>query len=154
MPLVHNSYLHRVITNEQRGIRATVLRITFRAAEFFYTAATAIRNKLYDANILRARHLSIPVISIGNITAGGTGKTPVVRWLAMKLQQNGFHPAILMRGYHRSSSGMSDEQSLLTDQLRDLNIPVHANPNRVAGGEHILKIKPQADVILLDDGFQ
>ena len=57
MPLVHNSYLHRVITNQRRGIGATALRTTFRAAEFFYTAATAIRNTLYDANILRARHL-------------------------------------------------------------------------------------------------
>src|SRR5207237_3856929 len=142
MPLVHNSYLHRVITNRQRGIGATVLRTTFRAAEFFYIAATAIRNKLYDANLLRARHLSIPVISIGNITAGGTGKTPFVRWLAMKLQQNGFHPAILMRGYHRGASGMSDEQSLLCELLNEQNIPVHAQPDRVAGGLLVLKHQP------------
>ena len=85
MPLVHNSYLHRIISNQERGITASALRCGLRIAEFFYTSATTLRNKLYDSSILRAHHLPIPVISIGNITAGGTGKTPVVRHLAIKL---------------------------------------------------------------------
>src|SRR5688500_1773583 len=121
MPLVHNSYLHRVISNQERGIAASALRSGLRIGEFFYTSATTLRNKLYDANILRAHHLPIPVISIGNITAGGTGKTPFVRYLATKLKQNGFHLAILMRGYHRTTTGISDEQSVLTDQLKEQN---------------------------------
>src|SRR3954463_5553777 len=154
MPLVHNSYLHRVIANQERGLGAAAIRTTFSIAEFFYTSATSFRNKLFDAQILRAHRLSIPVISIGNITAGGTGKTPFTRWLATKLKQQNFHPAILMRGYHRSSSGLSDEQSLLTEQLKEYSIPVHANPNRVAGGTELLKNHPQTNLILLDDGFQ
>src|SRR6185436_10497178 len=54
----------------------------------------------------------------------------------------------------RTTANISDEQSLLTDQLKDLNIPVHANPNRLAGGAQILKSHPQTNLILLDDGFQ
>ena len=154
MPLVHNSYLHRVITNQERSFRASILRVGLRIAEFPYAGVTAVRNKLYDAKILRAHHLPIPVISIGNITAGGTGKTPFVRLLAKKLIQNNFHPAILMRGYKRTTSNISDEQLLLTDQLKELKIPVHANPNRVLGGAEILKNHPQTNIILLDDGFQ
>jgi tetraacyldisaccharide 4'-kinase len=154
MPLIHNSYLHRVIANQQRGLAATALRTGLRIAEFFYASATRVRNKLFDLNVRRAHHLPVPVISIGNITAGGTGKTPFVRWLAAKLKQNGLHPAILMRGYHRSASGMSDEQSLLCELLVEQNIPVHAQPDRVAGGFHVLKTYPQTNIFILDDGFQ
>src|SRR5258705_2373718 len=78
----------------------------------------------------------------------------MVRYLATGLAERGMHPAILMRGYHRSASGISDEQSLLTQQLSDLKIPAHANPDRVAGGREILQNHPQTEVILLDDGFQ
>jgi tetraacyldisaccharide 4'-kinase len=74
--------------------------------------------------------------------------------LATKLKQQGFHPAILIRGYHRTTAGMSDEQALLSEQLKDLNIPIQAQPDRVAGGLHILKSHPQTNLILLDDGFQ
>src|SRR5881394_1023471 len=134
MRLVHDSYLHRVITGRQEG--ALPVRVLLNGAEFFYANATRLRNKLFDINLRRAHHLPVPVISIGNITAGGTGKTPIVRWLASKLKQNGFHPAVLMRGYHRGASGMSDEQSLLCELLKNENIPVHAQPDRVAGGFH------------------
>jgi len=154
MPLVHNSYFHRVITNHQRGLAPTALRTALRLAEFFYASATRIRNKLFDLHLCRAHQLPIPVISIGNITAGGTGKTPFVRWLAAKLKQNTFHPAILMRGYRRSASGMSDEQSLLCELLIEQNIPVHAQPDRVAGGHYVLKTHPQTNIFILDDGFQ
>src|SRR5437868_5725707 len=131
MPLVHNSYFHRVITRQHRGLAASALRAALRSAEFFYANATRLRNKLFDLNLRRAHRLPVPVISIGNITAGGTGKTPVVRWLATRLRQKGFQPAILMRGYHRGASGMSDEQSLLCELLKEYNIPVHAQADRV-----------------------
>src|SRR5258707_13603 len=106
MRLVHESYLHRVITGRQQA--PLPLRALLGCGEFFYANATRVRNKLYDIHLRRAHRLPVPVISVGNITAGGTGKTPFVRWLAAKLKQQGLHPAILMRGYHRSASGMSD----------------------------------------------
>jgi tetraacyldisaccharide 4'-kinase len=154
MRLITNSYLHRVISGHARGPSASLLRGILSVGEIFYSSAVRARNFLYDRQILKSHQLPVPVISVGNITAGGTGKTPFVRWLATNLKHKNFHPAILMRGYKRSSTGISDEQSLLSEQLKDLNIPVHANPDRVAGGREILQKYPETDVILLDDGFQ
>jgi len=154
MRLITNSYLHRVISGQARGPAAAILRGVLRCGEFCYSSAVRTRNVFYDCRILPSHQLPVPVISIGNITAGGTGKTPMARYLATGLAQRGMHPAILMRGYHRSASGISDEQALLADQLQELKIPVHANPDRVAGGRQILQNHPQTDVILLDDGFQ
>ena len=154
MRLIINSYLYRVISGEARSPAAGILRGILRGGEFFYSSAVRARNFLYDRRFLKSHQLPVPVISVGNITAGGTGKTPMVRYLAIGLAQRGMHPAVLMRGYHRSASGISDEQALLTEQLSELRIPVHANPDRVAGGREILQIHPQTDVILLDDGFQ
>src|SRR5215208_7868857 len=154
MALVNNSYLHRVISGEQRGPAPALVRGVLRGGEFIYSAATAIRNKFYDLGVLRTHKLPVPVISVGNITAGGTGKTPVVRYLAGKMKENGRSPAIIMRGYHRTRSGFSDEQLLLSEQLTPQNVLVHAQPDRVAGGWYILRNFPQVNLLLLDDGFQ
>jgi tetraacyldisaccharide 4'-kinase len=154
MTLITNSYLYRVISGEARGPGPMLLRGLLNGGEFFYSSAVRTRNFLYDRKILKSHQLPVPVISVGNITAGGTGKTPIVRYLATSLTQRGMQPAILMRGYKRSRSGISDEQSLLADQLSELKIPVHANPDRVAGGRELMQKYPQTDVIVLDDGFQ
>src|SRR5882672_3936004 len=154
MRLITNSYLHRVISGAARGPGASLLRGILSVGELFYSSAVRTRKFLYDRQILKSHQLPVPVISVGNITAGGTGKTPFVRWLATGLAQRGMHPAILIRGYRRSASGISDEQTLLTDQLSELKIPVHANPDRVAGGREIMQKYPQTDIIVLDDGFQ
>jgi tetraacyldisaccharide 4'-kinase len=99
-------------------------------------------------------------MSVGNLTAGGTGKTPVVAWLARQLRTAGLRPAILMRGY-KSQLGVSDEEHMLRSTLNDctLNdaappIIVHANPNRFAGGVQVLADYPDTDLFILDDGFQ
>jgi tetraacyldisaccharide 4'-kinase len=86
------------------------------------------------------------VVSIGNITTGGTGKTPVTRWLAEKLIAAGLRPAVLLRGYKGG-----DEQKLLQSQLP--SIPVHANPSRIDGAQEVLKTE-KIDLFILDDGFQ
>ncbi|HEV8604994.1 MAG TPA: tetraacyldisaccharide 4'-kinase [Tepidisphaeraceae bacterium] len=154
MGLVSNSYLHRVISGEAHGITPSLLRGIFCCGELFYASATRIRNTLYDRGILASHRLPVPVISVGNITAGGTGKTPIVRWLAQGIKERNFNPAILMRGYHRSAAGISDEQALLTEQLKVHGIIVHAQPDRVAGGRHVLVQHPQTNLFILDDGFQ
>ncbi len=154
MRLITDSYLYRVISGEDRGVAAATLRGLFRVGECFYASATRVRNKLYDVGSRKVHRLNVPVISIGNITAGGTGKTPIVRHLAIKLKEQGFAPAILMRGYHRTSGGMSDEQTLLSEQLEGQEIVVHAQGDRVAGGRRVLAENPKVNVFLLDDGFQ
>lgn len=109
-----------------------------------YAGLMALRNAAYDARVLTARHVAAPVISIGNIIAGGAGKTPVTRWLTQQLLARGRRPAILHGGYGR------DEPELHHQWHPDL--PVIANRDRVTAAQHA--IEQGADVILLDDGFQ
>lgn len=111
-----------------------------------------LRNGLYNRHILRIHDLGRPTISVGNITTGGTGKTPVVCWLAGRLMAQSYRPAILLRGYRTTLSGISDEQAFLRSRLP--GITVLANPNRVEGAKKALTDDPQANVILLDDAMQ
>ena len=78
---------------------------------FFLNIITSFRNFLYNKKILPIYSINIPVISIGNLELGGTGKTPVVLYLALFLSRNNFKPGIVSRGYKRTSSG----QQLVTD---------------------------------------
>jgi len=119
----------------------------------FYGGAMKFRNALYDRGILRAHSLGRPTISVGNISVGGTGKTPVVRWLAEKLSAAGEHPAILLRGYKPTPEGFSDEAQLLRDLLGD-KAQVVPNPDRINGAASALSKNPQTSVFVLDDAMQ
>jgi tetraacyldisaccharide 4'-kinase len=115
---------------------------------------------MYDRGVLRAHPLGRPTIGVGNLTTGGTGKTPVVQWLATALRAAGHRPAILMRGYKgaRDIDGSlhGDEQSMLEFALsrQQPAIPVIANPNRLRGAGSALAQRPDVDVFVLDDAFQ
>src|SRR5438874_1071221 len=123
----------RVISGEDRTPQAVLLRGVLRIVEPFYAAVMRARNKLYDAGVFVAYKLPRPTIAVGNLTTGGTGKTPLVQWLASQLSDRGLRPAILLRGYRsESTGGASDEQLLLADALGDRAIVV-ANPDRRAG---------------------
>ena len=129
-------------------------RSALGAAEPLYTAIVATRNRLYDTGLLKTHRLATPVVSVGNITAGGTGKTPVVQWLAASLRGRGMRPAVLMRGYGKGV--ISDEQDLLAESLAGTEwpTPVRANPDRLAGARAVLKALPHTSLFILDDGFQ
>ena len=142
----------RVMSGEARGVGPSLLRAALAVAEPFYAGAMTARNRFYDAGVFKTHHLPRPVISVGNLTAGGTGKTPVVRWLAEQLIVRGRRPAVLLRGYGQRGATFSDEQQLLQCYLRD--VAVIANPDRRAGAAIALERQPQTDVILLDDAFQ
>lgn len=143
---------HRLLSGQLHGPGPAMLRALLGVAEPLYAALIASRNLLYDRRILPIHRLPVPVVSVGNITAGGTGKTPVVRWLASRLRARGLRPAVLLRGYKRDQANVSDEQSMLQQYLGET--PVHANPDRVAGGREILQQHPETNLIILDDGFQ
>ncbi len=134
-----------------------------------YSLIIKIRNLLYDKRIFKVHELSTPVISIGNISVGGTGKTPVTLALCELIQKSPYKqkPAILSRGYGRKGSGYQvvcdgkktvcdwatsgDETQIFAQRLK--NIPVVVHENRVEGGVFLLdKFSPS--VILLDDAFQ
>jgi tetraacyldisaccharide 4'-kinase len=108
-----------------------------------YDAAVSARSRLYDAGVLGATTPDLPTISVGNLTVGGTGKTPFSAWLASKLKARA-HPAIALRGYG------GDE----TQVHRRLNpdVPVVVNPDR---GAAVREAKAHgADIVVLDDAFQ
>lgn len=144
-----------VIAGERRGAAAALLRGAAALAAPLYGLAVRGRNALYDRGLLRARDLARPAISVGNLTTGGTGKTPVVRWLVERLRERGHRPAVLIRGY-RAAAGVSDEAELLRAALtapgqRD---PVIVDADRLAGARRALQADPAIDLFVLDDGFQ
>lgn len=143
-----------LLSGGRRGAGASLLRGALRCAEPFYAGAVRVRNWMYDRGVFHAHRAAAPVVSVGNITAGGTGKTPVVQWLAARLAREGMHPAILMRGYKRAGC-MSDEEDLLRESLSgEAKAVVHAEPDRVAAAEAVVRQHPDVDLIILDDGFQ
>ncbi len=123
---------------------------------FFYGLVIRLRNIFYKRGIFKTHKASKPVISVGNITLGGTGKTPVIIWLCGRLKEKGYKVGILTRGYKASrleggGSGWLDEPGLLAEGCEGAEIIV--NSDRVAGaGEAINRFG--VDVLLMDDGFQ
>jgi tetraacyldisaccharide 4'-kinase len=133
-----------------RGTLGATLRTLLRPASWVYGGIGAMRRRAYGMGLLRTHKLPIPVLSIGNITAGGTGKTPMVEWVVRALQKIGHTPAILSRGYGGLEGGQNDEALILSANLPGI---IHiANPNRVEGGQKALEAG--ADCLVLDDGFQ
>jgi tetraacyldisaccharide 4'-kinase len=144
----------RILSGEDRRATAIALRAGLSIVEPLYASVTVARNALYDRKILKSHRLPRPTVSVGNITTGGTGKTPVVRWLAENLSSQGLRPAVLMRGYRaRATGGVGDEQRMLADYLAG-RASVIANPDRVEGADAAMNESPQPDVFVLDDGFQ
>ena len=126
-----------------------------------YHAVTAIRNVFYDRHILSSERYNVPVIAVGNLSTGGTGKTPMVEYLLRLLYKN-HKVAVLSRGYNRESKGFQfvevedpvgktgDEPLQFKQKFPEVLVAVEAN--RRKGIRELLKFSP--DVILLDDAFQ
>jgi tetraacyldisaccharide 4'-kinase len=128
-----------------------------------YAAAVAAKNAAYDRNWFKAQRLAWPVVSVGNISVGGSGKTPLVIALAELLAQHGLRVNVLSRGYGRSSNavekvdsaGSSErfgDEPLLIAQAAD--VPVFVGASRYAAGLLAEKEQPGPCIHLLDDGFQ
>src|SRR5271167_3290750 len=126
-------------------------RILLWPLSVLYGGYVRIRAWLYANGWLTQRRLRAKVISVGNLTVGGTGKTPMVLWLAEKFLAEGKRVAILSRGY-RGSGGTSDEIELMKHRLQD-RTKFGVGKDRYAEGRGIEQREP-IDVFLLDDGFQ
>jgi tetraacyldisaccharide 4'-kinase len=169
-----------VVLGRRHGIRASILREILYALSFVYDRLVQLRLYLYRKRVFRERALGCLVISIGNLTVGGTGKTPIVEKFARALQAGGRRVAILSRGYKsvpRKRSWLSwlrrdadpprvvsdgksllldsrtagDEPYMLAHNLKDVIVLV--DKNRVKSGRYAID-KWQVDTLLLDDGFQ
>ena len=128
-----------------RGVRLVLWPLSC-----LYGAAALARAWLYKRGIFRQRRLKGTVISVGNLTTGGTGKTPMVIWLAERFLSEGRCVAVLSRGY-RGANGTSDEIEVMKDRLRDRAL-FGVGKNRFAEGKRLEA--EGVDIFLLDDGFQ
>jgi len=153
----------KLISGTSSGLGAVLLRFFLGVAARFYSTAIVLRNFLYSKGWLKIYRANAIVISIGNITAGGTGKTPLVTWLCNKITQNSklktqnCNCAILTRGYKATKNSKlktknySDEPAILAESCPEAKVVV--NPDRVAGAAEAVN-KFGAKVLIMDDGFQ
>jgi tetraacyldisaccharide 4'-kinase len=126
------------------GIGARVTRAVLSPISLVYRVGVAAHAGLYRVGLRRPSTLALPSISVGNLTVGGTGKTPVAAWLASSLLRRQAHPAIVLRGY-------GDDEPLVHERLNP-DVPVIVSPDRVRGVERAVTLG--ADVAVLDDAFQ
>ena len=129
---------------------------------WLYGMLIGIRRRLYELGLLRTITPQVPVVVVGNITAGGTGKTPLTVWLAERLQERGWQPGIVARGYGGkvgpvplwvngdSDAAVVGDEALMI--VRRLGCPVVVHPDRVAAANAVAALG--ADVVIADDGLQ
>lgn len=144
-------YYLSVISGRRKGAISTVFNGFLAILSFFYELAHRTRHFLYRTGIFRSVRLPCPVISVGNLTAGGTGKTPMVEHIAHALTKRNLRVAILARGYGREVSGYDDEDLISEASLE--NIIRLVGRDRVALARRALS-SFRADIVILDDGYQ
>jgi tetraacyldisaccharide 4'-kinase len=144
-----NHYL-RLVSGEARGLWPALQRLGLRAASLPYGLAVRLRNTAFQRGWLASERVPVPVVSIGNLTAGGTGKTPCVEYVARFYRGLDRRVAILSRGYG-GAGGRNDEALVLEENLPD--VPHLQGADRVALARTAVE-ELESEVLLLDDGFQ
>jgi tetraacyldisaccharide 4'-kinase len=141
---------YALIHGERRGLLPALARGGLRVASWPYGLAIRARNALYDRRWWKVSHAAVPVVSAGNLTVGGTGKTPCVEWIARFFRERELIVTILSRGYG-AEEGRNDEAMVLEENLPD--VPHLQGRDRVAlAGTAVEEL--EAEVLVLDDGFQ
>lgn len=148
---------------ERHWQRTTPVGLLLYPLSVAFRAVVALRRLLYRSGALRAVRLPVPLVVVGNITVGGTGKTPLVLWLVNFLLERGRNPGIISRGYGGKTSvptavnaasdpaACGDEPVLLA---RRSGVPVWTGADRAAAAAALLAAHPGCDVIVSDDGLQ
>jgi tetraacyldisaccharide 4'-kinase len=176
--MLNGPAFREIVSQRRQGAMPSLLRGVLRVAEVPYSFAVGWRNRRYDRGHAVVRRVGVPVISVGNLTLGGTGKTPMVKWLAQWLMARGVRPAIVSRGYGRSTeqgAGSKEQESLRdgpdpllpapcsplpawNDEAMELHealpdVPHVQNPDRFAGAQRAIE-EYGCQLVILDDGFQ
>jgi tetraacyldisaccharide 4'-kinase len=121
-----------------------------RIPSALFGAAAIVRRAAYDVGILPVHRIDVPVVCVGNLTTGGTGKTPMCAWVALELSRRGLRPGLLSRGYKAGADGRNDEARLL--ERLSPGVPHVQDAHRIRGA-HAL-VDRGCGAIVLDDGFQ
>ncbi len=144
--------------------RDKILTYALTPLSWLYGSAVYVRNKLFDANILKQEEFDVPIISVGNITVGGTGKTPHVEFIVSRLSGSR-NIAVLSRGYKRKTKGfilansnsspdsLGDEAYQIWHKFGGM-VKVAVCEKRVDGIRQLMNLHPEIDLIVLDDAFQ
>jgi len=140
----------RLVDGSRRGPAAALARAGLATLAAPYAAVVHARNIAYDRGLLAVHAVPVPVVSVGNLTLGGTGKTPLVAWVTKCCAAAGRRPTIVSRGYGATPGRTSDEAAELA--LVVPGVPHVADRNRVAAAT--AAVAAGADVVVLDDGFQ
>ncbi len=145
------SQFRDLVSGRRRGLKAALARAALGSLELPYSAAVRVRNWRYDTGRAATHRARVPVISVGNLTLGGTGKTPAVEWLARWLVDRGVRVGLVSRGYGSQNGQPNDEALELAKKLPD--VPHVLDPDRVRGAQRAVA-QFGCQLILLDDGFQ
>lgn len=144
-------------------MRTSAFTVLLAPLAALFAAAAWLRRQLYRRGVLKTFGVPVPVIIVGNITAGGSGKTPLVIWLVNRLREQGYRPGVVSRGYGGAAKGsvavgrdsspadVGDEPLLIHVKTA---APVVVDRDRVAAARALLAAHPEVDVIVADDGLQ
>lgn len=148
---------------QRQWYKSGVWHLVLMPLSWLFRLLSSLRRAAYRLGIFKTIHLPVPVIVVGNITVGGTGKTPLVIWLAEQLAQAGFKPGIISRGYggkndrpmpvtsNSDPAVAGDEPVMIAGRAA---VPVWVGRDRAATGMALLKAHPACDLIISDDGLQ
>ena len=140
-----------------------IKKILFWKLSIQFSLVTSIRNFIYNIGVIKSRQFNLPIISVGNLVLGGSGKTPTIEYLIRLLSKN-YKIAVLSRGYGRKSKGFiiadsNSDTNLIGDEPMQYyrkfkNIIVSVDSNRVRGVNKLIKLNSKPEIILLDDAYQ
>lgn len=148
---MNQNWFRNLVAEKDNNFFEKLLLGVLRFVSVFYLLAVKIRNRFFDWGLKKSFKVSVPVVSIGNITTGGTGKTPLVMWLCNYLESINVKSSILTRGYKTKKGKLSDEPAILAKGCGETKVVV--NPNRVEGARKAIG-EYGAECLVMDDGFQ
>lgn len=147
---MNEQFAREVMSGLKRGLMTSLLRAGLWSAQWPYRVGVACKNVAFDFRLREPFEVGVPVISVGNLTTGGTGKTPVVAFLANWFCDAGAKVGLLSRGYKSLDSQANDEK-LVLDQLCP-GVPQWLNPDRVLSSKRA--VVDGCNLLILDDAFQ
>lgn len=142
---------HDIISGRQAGPGAGFVRFGLRLLAPIYELCIRVRNAVYDLGWKRIKRVAVPVVSLGNLTTGGTGKTPLAAFVARWFRERGARVCFISRGYRAGADGLNDEARVLQALCPD--VPHLQSPDRVASASMAAE-EFGSQLLILDDGFQ